>query len=141
MSLVTPSSDRTARQAHADPVDLSDDSLEATGGLKVDVQTEGNHGIITVTGEIDLATAPELSEAIRHLLYTASRIVIDLDQVSFIDSTGLSVLVATYRRMTTEGGSMALVCNNASCMRVMQMTGLSRLFTFYASTAAATGAC
>lgn len=56
--------------------------------------------------------------------------MIDLDQVSFIDSTGLSVLVATYRRITSQGGSMILVCNSAPVMRVMEMTGLSRVFTF-----------
>ncbi|HLN76720.1 MAG TPA: STAS domain-containing protein [Nocardioidaceae bacterium] len=129
MSLVTSSSDRVDRTADRDS-SAPGIGPKATESLTVEVRTEGIHHVLTVTGEIDLATAPELSEVARDLLDVASHVVIDLDQVSFIDSTGLSVLVATYRRITSQGGSMILVCNSAPVMRVMEMTGLSRVFTF-----------
>ncbi len=107
----------------------------------VDTRVEGPHDIVTVSGELDLATAPQLSEAIRSVLVPGrSHLVLDLDQVSFIDSTGLSVLVAAHRRAIREGGSFGLVCNSDRCMRVMHMTGLARLFSFHASVAAATAA-
>lgn len=141
VSLVTSSSDRAVRTADRESSAPGEGlGPNATESLTVEVRTQGIHHVLSVTGEIDLATAPELSEVARGLLDVASHIVIDLDQVSFIDSTGLSVLVAIYRRITSQGGSMALVCNSAPCMRVMEMTGLSRVFTFCASTADAVGA-
>lgn len=140
MSLVPPSFARSTQPTYASPDALDDDFLCATTqALEVDVHTEGDHHVITVKGEIDLATAPELSEVVRGILETARHLVIDLDQVGFLDSTGLSVLVASHRRITSQGGSMVLVCNNARCMKVMNITGLSRVFTFCPSTAAATG--
>jgi anti-sigma B factor antagonist len=142
VSLVNSSSGRTTRTADRESSAGPGGGLggSSTESLTVEVRTEGIHHVLTVTGELDLATAPELGEVTRGLLDVASHIVIDLDQVGFIDSTGLSVLVATYRRVTSQGGSMVLVCNSTPCMRVMEMTGLSRVFTFCASTADAVGA-
>lgn len=115
-------------------------SPDAAETLTVDVHAEGNRVVVTAEGELDLATAPMLSEAVRNVLDGARHIVIDLDRVTFMDSTGLSVLVSTRRKITSQGGSLALVCHDARCLRVLELTGLSRVFTFYASVAAATAA-
>jgi anti-sigma B factor antagonist len=106
--------------------------------MTVDTHVEGRYDVVTVSGELDLATAPRLSEVVRGVLLPGRRhLVVDLDRVGFIDSTGLSVLIAARRRVVSEGGSMGLVCNAARCMRVLELTGLSRLFAFHTSVAAA----
>jgi anti-anti-sigma factor len=59
--------------------------------------------VIDVVGEVDMATAPRLAAALDPARYTAQRVVVNLSEVSFIDSSGLNALVAHARDLTKKG--------------------------------------
>ena len=63
--------------------------------LTIGVRSERDHAIAAVAGEIDIFTAARLREHLSELAASSHRMVIDLDQVTFIDSAGLSALVGT----------------------------------------------
>ena len=83
--------------------------------------------VARVGGELDVATAPRLRE---QLLATISergpRIVLDLGDVGFLDSTGLGVIVGVLKRARTLGGDLRLVCPNPSVRKVFEITALDR---------------
>jgi anti-sigma B factor antagonist len=97
--------------------------------------------VLEVGGEIDLSTAPPLRGTVERLLQDGARaIVADLQDVSFMDSSGLSVLVASMRQTNEAGGRFAVVCTNESILKVFSVTGLDRLFTLVSSVGEATRA-
>jgi anti-sigma B factor antagonist len=89
--------------------------------------------VIAVEGEIHVSTAPEFSGVLAAALQ-AGRIalVLDLTYVSFIDSTGLSVLLNALRRITRAGGALALVCSNPTVLRLFEITKLDSTFAIHA---------
>jgi anti-sigma B factor antagonist len=65
---------------------------------------------------------------------------VSLEQVGFLDSSGLSALVTTRKRMQEAGGELVLVCRRESVLRVFTVTGLDRVFPINGTVAEATGA-
>ncbi|HKA02899.1 MAG TPA: STAS domain-containing protein [Acidimicrobiales bacterium] len=96
---------------------------------------------LSVAGEVDMATAPRLHDALVQLAaeHPGARVVIDLDGVAFLDSLGLGVLLGGLRRMRTTGGDLALVCTNPRLLEVLASCRLDRVFEIYASVADAAG--
>ena len=95
--------------------------------------------VVDVGGEIDVSTSPKLRERLVALVSGgAYRLVVDLEDVEFIDSTGLGVLVGVLKRTRARGGSMSLVCSQDGLLRVFRITGLERVFSIYGSVDAAT---
>lgn len=89
-------------------------------------------------GEVDLSSAPSLRARIDELLHAGARhIVVDLQGVGFMDSSGLSVLVAGMKRMREAGGELAIACSNEPILKVFTVTGLDRVFSIRASVAEA----
>jgi anti-sigma B factor antagonist len=85
--------------------------------------------VIGVAGEIDLYAAPELKERVARAIEEGrTRLVVDLSEATFIDSTGVGVLVGAQRRLEELGGSLDLVCTNRNVMRVLEIVGLERAF-------------
>lgn len=102
--------------------------------LVVDSKTEGTTAILTVGGEIDLFTAPKLRERLSGTIDEGfASVVVDLEGVGFMDSTGLGTLVGGLKRVKERDGSMALVCTNRSVLRILSITGLDRVFPVYGS--------
>ena len=92
-----------------------------------------------MVGEVDLSSAALLRASIEELLHLGSqRLVVDLRGVGFMDSSGLSVLVACKKRMQEAGGELAIACPNESILKVFTVTGLDRLFTIRPSVDEAT---
>ncbi len=86
--------------------------------------------VVAASGEIDVATAPDLREHLVGLLANGTtHLIIDLEGVDFVDSTGLGVLVGAIRRARSEGGDVRLVCTNARILKVFDVTGLDEVFT------------
>jgi len=85
--------------------------------------------ILSIGGEIDLFTAPQLEEHLAELTAAgARRIVVDLASAAFIDSTVLGVLLKTLARLEAGGGDLVLVSNDRRILKVFEITGLARVF-------------
>lgn len=82
-----------------------------------------------ITGEVDLHTAPKLRERIHELTEEGrDRIVLNLQPLSFMDSTGLGVLVAALKRIKGRDGELVLVAPQDPVRKVLQVTGLDKVF-------------
>lgn len=85
--------------------------------------------VLSVTGEIDVYAAPALREQLVDLAAgEPDLVVVDLEKVSFLDSTGLGVLVSALKRLRSSGGDLALVARESPVLRVMAITGLTETF-------------
>jgi anti-sigma B factor antagonist len=105
-------------------------SKEPTVELRLDSSEERDWTVLDVVGEVDLSSAPFLRTRIEELVHLgAQRLIVDLRGVGFMDSSGLSVLVACIKRMREAGGELAVACPNGSILKVFTVTGLDRLFT------------
>ena len=89
----------------------------------IGISHDGTFDIVTVQGEIDLVTAPLLSEAFVGL---GSRIIVDLRAVSFMDSSGLAVLIQQKSQM--EGGELRIVADGSAVLRLFELSGLTAFF-------------
>jgi anti-sigma B factor antagonist len=106
------------------------------GSISVDSSLSGGHRVVTVTGEIDIATGPVLREQLLALVDDGdSDIVIDLGQVPFLDSSGLGVLVAAYKRARSAGGQLRLAGCRPAVETIFQITALDRAFPIYPTVA------
>ena len=95
--------------------------------------------VISVTGELDLTTAPVLEEALVRPSYdSAGAVIVDLSGCGFIDLSGLRVLLAARERLERASRPLALVVANPSLLRIFELTGVVELFELYPSLAAAT---
>ena len=93
------------------------------GGLSVRVQQaiDEQGPVVHVQGEVDILTAPELRTG---LVGLEGDVVVDLTDVEFLDSTGISVLVVARKRLTRSGGSLALRNPNDTIARTIEAVGL-----------------
>ena len=94
----------------------------------------GDVAVVVVQGEVDLFTAPQLHEAlISGIEDGVQRLIVDLSEAPFIDSTGLGVLVAALRRLQSRGGHVDVVCGRANVVRTFEVSGLLGAFGLYAT--------
>jgi anti-sigma B factor antagonist len=92
--------------------------------------------VITVGGEIDVYTAPKLREKLISLVETGSyQLIVDMEAVEFLDSTGLGVLVGGLKRVRAHDGWIDLVCTQSRILRIFKITGLNKVFSIYNSVA------
>jgi anti-sigma B factor antagonist len=90
--------------------------------------------LITVSGEVDLATSPELDIAIIAAIDSgATSVVIDLSDVSFMDSSGLGVIVRALKRCREAENDLDLVITNERVLKVFGITGLDQVIPIHAS--------
>lgn len=83
--------------------------------------------VLSVSGELDLATSATLREEVREH-DESFRLAIDVSDVSFVDSSGLGVMVASLKHVRERGGALAIVTSEASPVaRLLQLTGLDRI--------------
>ena len=97
--------------------------------------------VVAVGGEIDVYTAPKLRDKITELVGNGNyNLVIDMEKVDFLDSTGLGVLVGGLKKVRAHDGSMRLICNQERLLKIFRITGLAKVFTIHDSEAAALSA-
>jgi anti-sigma B factor antagonist len=102
--------------------------------LRTDVSEVEGWTVVTVHGEIDVATSPTLRERLIDLVSGgATRLVLDLEAVDFLDSTGLGTIVSLLKRVRTHGGDLRLVCTEARIRRLFEITGLDKAVPLHAS--------
>jgi anti-sigma B factor antagonist len=96
-----------------------------TERLEIAEQTDGAARVVSVRGEVDIATAPMLDRVLHALLEEHQRVVLDLSGVSFIDSTGIGVLVAAAQAADADGGGFAIREPSRMVLRVLELAGVS----------------
>lgn len=103
--------------------------------LALATRAVGDTTIVVVSGEIDVYTAPRLRDQISQLVGEGVRhLVIDMEGVEFLDSTGLGVLVGALKKVRTQDGSLGLICTQERLLKIFRITGLARVFLIHAST-------
>ena len=107
-------------------------------GLEV-VESRPPYSVLAVKGEVDVYSAPRLREKLVELVSQGHRhIVVDLESVDFLDSTGLGVLVGGLKRLRSHEGDLTLVCTQARILKVFEITGLTTVFRITDTVEAAT---
>jgi len=92
--------------------------------LIIEVRHEQGCAIVTAAGEIDISTVTGLRERLFELAASGCPLVVDLDQVSFIDSAGLAALVGTAKRAAARGGNLYAACDRPRIRELFRLTGL-----------------
>lgn len=102
---------------------------EDNANLIVASRIEGPWAVVDVEGEVDLFTAPRLREAVYGLTDQGHlRVVLNLRDLRFMDSTGLGVLVGVLKRLRDNDGTLVLAEPQHSVQRILSITGLDDLF-------------
>ena len=102
--------------------------------LTVDSRQEGARTVVIVHGEIDVYTAPSLRERLNELVAAGHYdLVVDMEGVDFLDSTGLGVLVGGLKRARSHDGALRLVCAQEKILKVFRITGLTKVFPIHAT--------
>jgi len=102
--------------------------------LDIHTQQDGNVCTVELEGEVDVYTAPRLKEElVSHIEGGCSHVIVNLDQVAFIDSSGLGVLVGALRRARERDGAVRIVCNRENILKIFRITGLDKVFPIFTS--------
>lgn len=102
----------------------------------VSTRTEGPFTVVEVSGEVDVYTAPRLREAVVEAIDEgATKLVIDVEQVEFLDSTGVGVMVGALKKVRSAGGTLDIVCTQPRLLKIFDITGLDKVFGLHASLA------
>ncbi|GAA2374291.1 STAS domain-containing protein [Dactylosporangium salmoneum] len=98
--------------------------------MELSVRSEASAAVVTATGELDIATTPQLRQFLHAVLDEHDTpLVVDLTAVQFIDSTGLGVLVSVFKRLAGRGQALTLVSPHERLLRIFRLTALDRVFT------------
>ena len=106
-----------------------------------DEEVDATTHVVDVAGEVDLYSAPELKAHVLDAIDGGkTKIVVDLTNTTFIDSTTLGVLVGARKRLREHDGILAVVCPDPDKLGLFEMTGLDRVFSIHADRASALAA-
>lgn len=102
---------------------------------------QSHHGILVLEGEVDLHRAPEIRAALAPLIAEKMpRLLIDLTNVRYIDSSGLAVFIETLQRVMAYGGAFGLFGLSESVRAIFHIACLDQVFRIFPDEAAATAA-
>ena len=94
--------------------------------LTIEVRHEQGCAIVSAAGEIDISTVIPLRERLFEMAASGAPLVVDLEQVSFIDSVGLATLVGAANRAAAHGSSLRVACARPKIRQLIHLTGLDR---------------
>ncbi len=100
--------------------------------LFTEVREENGVKILVLRGEVDLSNSERLKDALYDCLEGApGNLVVDLNGLDFMDTTGLGALVAGLKRARQGGGDLSLVCGRGHLRKIFSLTGLDNVFSIY----------
>ncbi len=98
--------------------------------FKVEVRDQDHAAVVTVSGELDLASSPALEHELdRVVASNAALVIVDLRDLEFMDSTGLSVLIRAHQRAEEHGQRFGLVRGSQQVQRLLSLTGVAERLT------------
>ena len=96
--------------------------------------------VVSVSGEIDLFTAPEFKQRVMTPIAAGvEHVIVDLMDTQFVDSSSLGVLIGAHRRLKSRGGRLLVACDNEAIVNTFRVTGLDGVFRLVDSVEAALG--
>lgn len=105
--------------------------------LTIDQSTIGEYTVLDVAGEIDLATAPQFEEQVANVAGDKP-LVVDMSNVTFMDSTGLRVLIGAHERAEESGGRLSIVAADGPVTKLLNITGVAEWLNVYPTRSSAT---
>jgi anti-sigma B factor antagonist len=106
----------------------------------VDVEERDGFAVIAVTGSVDLVTAPKLRERLSDVVGDGHlRLILDLRETEFLDSTGLGALVGVLKRLRLKDGEIRVVSGPGHVRKVFEITRLDKVFSMHESLEHAVG--
>jgi anti-sigma B factor antagonist len=100
--------------------------------LVIDLKSDDGLLVFALRGSLDIATSPSVRAALVDATEKGNRdLIVDLTQLEFLDSTGLGALIGAQRRAAEHGGSLRLVISEGPIARLLDITGLIRVFAVY----------
>jgi anti-sigma B factor antagonist len=111
--------------------------------LLMDYRLDSGVAVVKVTGEVDVSTSNSLRDSLLRVITDENHhgLVVNLASVSFLDSTGVGVLVGIWHRVCATGGCLTLAAPSRQVGGVLETTGLTKVFPIYDTEAAAVQAC
>lgn len=102
--------------------------------IKINSKDVEGGALLSIHGEIDVYTSPKVKESIISLIDRGKyNIVVNLEEVRYIDSTGLGVLIGALKKLREHSGNITLVCSNPQIKKIFQITGLVKIFGIFKS--------
>jgi anti-anti-sigma factor len=99
--------------------------------FEINSEWQAETGVLTLSGELDLATAPRVEEAVQAMLgHDVRNLTVDLGSLSFMDSSGLRLLIVLDARATSENWTLALTRPQESVRRLLQVSGVEENLPF-----------
>ena len=89
--------------------------------------------VIALSGDVDLQTSPEVRKGLLDALGSSGTLVVDMCEVSYIDSSGVASLVEAFQTAKTKGAFFSLANVSPAAMRVLNLARLDRVFTVHTS--------
>lgn len=99
---------------------------------------DGATTAVDIEGEIDVSTSPRIKDTLNRLIDEGHvNLVVNLEQVRYIDSTGLVAFISALKRVREKNGKIVLICTNPHLMKIFTITGLISVFEVYQTQAEA----
>ena len=99
----------------------------------------GSH-VVAVSGQLDLFTGPEFRQRVTAPITAGTdRVIVDLTQTTFLDSSSLGVLIGAHQRLQSRGGELVVACDSEAILSTFRITGLDGVFRLESSVEAALG--
>jgi anti-sigma B factor antagonist len=98
-------------------------------------EDRGDSMVITVHGDLDIITSPRLDESLTHARSTHQRVILDLADVDFLDTSALAVIVGHWKKLEAAGGTLALAGARYRYTKTLWITGLADKLTLYETVA------
>jgi anti-sigma B factor antagonist len=106
-------------------------------GLALSSEQRDGSIIVTAGGDLDIVTSPALDDCLTHARAAASRVILDLSAVDFMDTSALAVIVGHWKKLEAAGGGLSLAGPRYRYTKTLWITGLADRLDLYDSVAAA----
>jgi len=101
--------------------------------MKYEISEKQGASVVALTGEVDLESSPAAREILLKCLESTSKVIVDLSEVSYIDSSGVASLVEALQAAKKNGSQFSLAAASEPTRRVLELARLDKVFTMYGS--------
>lgn len=105
--------------------------MTSVDGLALSSEQRGSSVVVTVAGDLDIVTSPALDDCLTQARAGASRVVLDLSAVDFMDTSALAVIVGHWKKLEAAGGALALAGARYRYTKTLWITGLADRLSLY----------